>query len=310
MNDSYIVSCETVESDEEPPPPLAILKQAKAQETKELYLDREPAVIAAEITALPSGWQAEAFHQLPRSTAIAVYQFLDIGTQQRLIEDFKKRDDINVCDELSPAEREQLFELLYIPKAHSNDINQEPVEQSDDSSNSPLAIVKRRWGWLFVLLLASTGTTAVIKSQEDILQQVVVLASFIPLLIAYGGNVSTQTATVVVRALHQNQGTVNNLLGRVLYREMTAGILLGSILGLLVTVEAFVLQGQPIVALVVGLSLVLISVLATFCGSVLPFFFQVIGCDPALISAPLAATVVDVVGILIYLDVARLILHI
>ncbi len=91
---------------------------------------------------------------------------------------------------------------------------------------------------------------------------------------------------------------------------MTAGILLGSILGLLVTLEALVLQDNPLVALVVGISLFLISVLATFCGSVLPFFFQVLGCDPALISAPLGATLVDLAGILIYLDVARLILHI
>jgi magnesium transporter len=309
MNDLSTVSCETVESDEEPPP-LAKLEQLKAQETRDSSLDKQPALIAAEITALPSGWQAAAFHRLPRYQAINVYQCLDISVQQRLIEDFKKRDDIDVCDELSPDEREQLFELLYVVKSHDNDVEEERVEQSNDFSDSPLAVVKRRWVWLFVLLIASTGTTAVIKTQEDILQQVVVLASFIPLLIAYGGNVSTQTATVVIRALHQNKAKLNVLLGQALYREMTAGIILGLILGLLVTVEAFVLQGNIMVSLVVGLSLLLISVLATFCGSMLPFFFQVMGCDPALISAPLGATVVDVVGILIYLEIARLILHI
>ena len=306
-NASTVVSCESVGLDEEPPP-LATLKIENNQETKDLFADIQPAEIAAEITALPSGWQAAAFHRLPRNQAIAVYQFLDTTVQQGLIGDFKKRDDIDLSNELSPNEREQLFELLYTPS--NNNVQKEQVEESDASSYGPLAIVKQRWVWLFVLLLASTGTTAVIKSQEHILQQVVVLASFIPLLIAYGGNVSTQTATVVVRALHQKEAKLNDLLRRVLYREMTAGILLGSILGLLVTLEALVLQDNPLVALVVGISLLLISVLATFCGSILPFFFQILGCDPALISAPLGATLVDVAGILIYLDVARLILHI
>lgn len=302
------ISCEAVESDEEPPSPLETLKRAKTQETKNLYIQKQPAQIAAEITALPPGWQAAAFHRLPRNQAIAVYQCLDTGVQQRLIEDFKRRDDIDLWDELSPNEREQLFELLYTPKSDP-DAQSAQIEESDDS-NGPLAIVKQRWIWLFVLLLASTGTTAVIKSQENILQQVVVLASFIPLLIAYGGNVSTQTATVVVRALHQKQGKLNDLLRGVLYREMTASIILGAILGLLVTLEALLLQDNPMVALVVGLSLLLISVLASFCGSILPFFFQLVGCDPALMSAPLGATLVDVAGILIYLNIARLILHI
>ena len=306
MNDSSTVSCEAVASDEEPPLPQTRLKRAKAHEIKDLYWDRQPAEIAAEITALPSGWQAAAFHRLPRYQAIAVYESLDIDVQQRLIEDFKRRDDINISHELSPKERVQLFELLYTPNSHED----AHAEMESDDSNGPLAIVKQRWLWLFVLLLASTCTTAVIKSQEDILQQVVVLASFIPLLIAYGGNVSTQTATVVVRALHQKKAKLNELLRQFLYREMTASILLGAILGLLVTLEAFIMQDNPLVALVVGLSLFAISVLASLCGSMLPFLFQVLGCDPALMSAPMAATLVDVAGILIYLYIARLILHI
>ncbi|MBR8832879.1 MAG: magnesium transporter [Stigonema ocellatum SAG 48.90 = DSM 106950] len=310
MHNASTVSCEAVKSDEDPPSPLMTLKQAKTQETKYQSLNKQPTQIAAEITKLPSGWQTAAFHKLPRYEAIAVYQLLDTNLQQRLIEDFKKRDDIDISNELSANERVQLFELLYIPNAHINDVHEVQPQESDESFDGPIAIVKQRWVWLFVLLLASTGTTAVIKSQEHILQHVVVLASFIPMLIAYGGNVSTQTATVVVRALNSQQTQLNELLGRVLYREMAGGTLLGAILGLLVTLEALVLQGNPMVALVVGLSFFVISILASFCGSILPFFFQVLGCDPALISAPLGATLVDVAGILIYLNIARLILHI
>jgi magnesium transporter len=305
MYHSSIDSCEAVATEEEPPP-LSLPKSVNIQETKDILAERQPADMTAEITALPCGWQAEAFFKLPRHQAIAVYQNLDSSVQQHLKADFQQKDDLNFLHELTPEERIQLFELLYTPQTAED--SQPDENQATD--NSPLAIVKRRFGWLFILLLASTSTTAVIKSQEHILQQVVVLASFIPLLIAYGGNVSTQTATVVVRALDSPKNQLKTLMAQVLYREMASGMILGAILGILVTGEAMVLQDNPVVALVIGISLFTISVLASFCGSILPFLFQVLGFDPALMSAPLGATLVDVAGILIYLQIARLILHI
>jgi magnesium transporter len=305
MYNFSVDSCEAVATEEEPPP-LSLQQLVNFQETKDILADQQPADIATEITELPCGWQAEAFYKLPRHQAIAVYQNLDSSVQQHLKADFQQKDDLNIPHELTPQERIQLFELLYTPQT-AEDSHPDENEATD---NSPLAIVKRRLGWLFILLLASTSTTAVIKSQEHILQQVVVLASFIPLLIAYGGNVSTQTATVVVRALHSPKNQLKTLMAQVLYREMASGMILGAILGILVTGEAMLLQDNPLVALVIGISLFVISVLASFCGSILPFLFQVLGFDPALMSAPLGATLVDVAGILIYLQIARLILHI
>ncbi|GAX34201.1 magnesium transporter [Nodularia sp. NIES-3585] len=303
MYHSSIDSCEAVATGEEPPP-LPLQQEIIFQETKDIFTDQQPAEVATAISQLPYGWQAEAFYKLPRHQAIAVYQSLNTIVQQHLREDFQKKDDLDFTDELSPDERIEIFELLYTPKAAQN---AQPEENED---NSPLAIVKRRFGWLLILLIASTATTAVIKSQEHILQQVVVLASFIPLLIAYGGNVSTQTATVVVRALNSPKTQLKTLIQQVLYREMASGIILGAILGLLVIGEAMLLQDSPVVALVIGVSLFTISVLASFCGAMLPFFFQILGFDPALMSAPLGATLVDVAGILIYLQIARLFLHI
>ncbi|MEA5582018.1 magnesium transporter [Nodularia harveyana UHCC-0300] len=304
MYDSLIDSCEAFATGEEPPP-LSLQPEITIQETKDIFSQRQPTEIATEITELPCGWQAEAFYKLPRNQAIAVYQTLNTHLQQQLIEDFQNQNNLNFTHELSPHERKQLFNLLYIPQTAQDT----QPENNDDGDDNPLAIVKRRLGWLFILLLASSSTTAVIKSQEHILQQVVVLASFIPLLIAYGGNVSTQTATVVVRALSQTTH-VKTLIPQVLYREMASGIILGAILGILVTGEALLLQNNPMIALVIGVSLFTISVLASFCGAMLPFFFQLLGFDPALMSAPLGATLVDVAGILIYLQIARLILHI
>ncbi|MGB3519383.1 MAG: magnesium transporter, partial [Elainellaceae cyanobacterium] len=84
-----------------------------------------------------------------------------------------------------------------------------------------------------------------------------------------------------------------------------AGAFLGLMLGSMVTVWAFWLQGNLPVAIAVGGSLVVIAILASVSGSALPFLFQALKLDPALMSAPFITTVVDVLGVLIYLNLAR-----
>jgi len=172
-----------------------------------------------------------------------------------------------------------------------------------------LTVARRRVVWLFVLLITNTGTSAVIRSQQDILQQVVALAAFIPLLIGTGGNVGAQSSTVVIRGLNTNEIGIKEALN-VIRREAIAGAFLGIMLGAVVTLWAYVLQGNLAVAIAVGCSLVAISILASVAGSSLPFLFMAIGFDPALMSAPFITTFVDVLGVLIYLNFARLILQI
>ncbi len=170
-----------------------------------------------------------------------------------------------------------------------------------------LTVARRRVVWLFVLLLTNTGTSAVIRSQEDFLEQVVALTAFIPLLIGTGGNVGAQSSTVVIRGLNTDEVSMDNALD-VIRREAIAGTLLGIMLGVVVTGWAYLLQGNLSVAIAVGLSLISISLLASVSGSALPFLFQALKLDPALMSAPFITTAVDVLGVLIYLNMAKVIL--
>jgi magnesium transporter len=183
------------------------------------------------------------------------------------------------------------------------------VQGGDDNyfQTNLLVVARKRVVWLFVLLLTNTMTTAVIRAQEDILQQVVALAAFIPLLIGTGGNVGAQSSTVVIRGLTIDKIPAKGALG-VIQREAIAGAFLGLMLGAVVTVWAYLLQGNLEVAIAVGISLVAISMLASVSGSALPFLFRALGFDPALMSAPFITTAVDVLGVLIYFSVARLIL--
>ncbi|MEW5866973.1 MAG: magnesium transporter [Bacillota bacterium] len=168
-------------------------------------------------------------------------------------------------------------------------------------------VVRQRFGWLLVLLLTNTFTGNIILGQSDVLKGVVSLAAFIPLLIDSGGNVGSQSSTVVIRGLALREITFRDAMW-VLAKEGGVGFLLGIMLGLVVTIWAYFLQGSILVALVVGLSLVAISTLASVTGALLPLLFQRFKLDPALMSSPFITTVVDVAGVLIYFQVARFIL--
>jgi magnesium transporter len=168
-------------------------------------------------------------------------------------------------------------------------------------------VARRRVVWLLVLLFTNTFTSAVIQSQEQLLEQVVVLAIFIPLLVGTGGNVGAQSSTVVIRGLNTDE-VMGSGAWRIIRREGIAGALLGIMMGVMVTIWAYWLQGNLPVAIAVGSSLVTIAILASVSGSALPFLFQSMKLDPALMSAPFITTVVDVLGVLIYLNTARMIL--
>jgi magnesium transporter len=164
------------------------------------------------------------------------------------------------------------------------------------------AIARRRVVWLLVLLVANSGTSAVIASQESVLERLVLLAAFIPLLIGTGGNVGAQSSTVVIRGLSTQR--IHQLgLGKAVGREALAGALLGLLLALVVLPWAW-LSGGPLVAGAVAASLLAISTLAATAGASLPLLFDRFNLDPALMSAPFITTIVDVAGVFIYLQTA------
>ncbi|MFN7740822.1 MAG: magnesium transporter [Cyanobacteriota bacterium] len=174
----------------------------------------------------------------------------------------------------------------------------------DDYFRSGLfTIARRRVVWLLVLLVANTGTSAVIASEQGVLKQVVMLAAFIPLLIGTGGNVGAQSSTVVIRGL-STQRLQSLGAWRAVGRETLAGALLGVLMALVVVPWAWKMGGSVLVASAAGLSLVAITTLAATAGAALPLLFARLGLDPALMSAPFITTATDVAGVFIYLRTA------
>ncbi|MGF1589105.1 MAG: magnesium transporter [Pleurocapsa sp.] len=183
------------------------------------------------------------------------------------------------------------------------------VESTGDNyfQTNLLTVARKRVVWLLVLLIANTATSAVIQNQEDILEQFVILAAFIPLLIDAGGNIGAQSSTVVIRGLNTDEVNIDNAI-QIIGKETITGILLGTILAIAVTAWAYILQGNLGVAVSVGISLLAIAILASVSGAALPFLFRRLNLDPALMSAPFITSIVDVIGVFIYLVVAQAIL--
>ena len=436
----------------------ALLDQGDLKAAKAILVPVQPADIAEAIEGLPEAMRVIIFRLLSKNEAIDVYEHLDTGIQQDLLQQFKRQEVLNIVENMSPDDRARLFEelpakvvrrlreelspsewrstalllgyeagragrimtpeyislketytvaqtleriralapvteivyylyvtnsarrltgivslrdlvishpeqtiqeimttdavwvhtdtdqeevariiqrydFLAVPVVDSEErlvgvitvddvidiLEQETTEdiyalggvQSDGDNNyfqtNLLTVARRRVLWLLVLLITNTVTGTIINSQKDILEKVVVLAAFIPLLTGTGGNVGAQSSTVVIRGLNTDE---IRLLGpfQVIWREALAGALLGFILGTMATVWAYLLQGNLPVALAVGSSLVAISILASVSGSSLPFLFRSFGLDPALMSAPFITTAVDVLGVLIYFTLARSIL--
>jgi len=182
-------------------------------------------------------------------------------------------------------------------------------DEDDYFQSNLFTVARRRVVWLLVLLLANSGTAAVIASMDGVLQQVVVLAAFIPLLIGTGGNVGAQSSTVVIRGLStQRIQTMGP--GLAIAREAIAGALLGLLMLMVVVPWAgYVSQGNWLVAWAAGLALVAITTLAATAGAALPLLFDRLGLDPALMSAPFIATATDVAGVFIYLHIASALLR-
>lgn len=171
------------------------------------------------------------------------------------------------------------------------------------------AVTKKRVFWLLILLVTNTFTSKIITSQEEILEQVVGLAAFIPLLNDTGGNVGSQSSTVIIRGFSTDEMRgMGNL--QVILREGLAGAILGLMLGIVAVIWAYILQRNLPIALVVGISLFAITIIASISGATLPFIFRVLKLDPALMSAPFITTTVDILGVLIYFALAVLLLQI
>lgn len=183
--------------------------------------------------------------------------------------------------------------------------------------STPLMLLfKKRVVWLAILFLGQMLTVSAMGMFEENLQKAVILALFIPLIIASGGNSGSQTTSLIIRAMAVGEIALKDW-RRVLMRELYSGLMLGGTLGLLGFIRVLVGQywlndvytAHPVpVGITVSLALMGIVLCGTVVGSMLPFMLAKLKFDPATSSSPFVTTIVDVTGLFIYFIAALIIL--
>lgn len=174
--------------------------------------------------------------------------------------------------------------------------------------NPIFRVVRKRIGWLLLLFVAGTLTSAVLHRFESELAAVVALSFFIPLLIGTGGNAGAQTVMTVIRSLALGEVGVQHA-WRVVLREATTGVVLGLLVAPIAFGQALLWQVPIELALTVSVTMFVICLWSTTVGSLIPILAHRFGVDPAVLSAPLITTLVDATGLIIYFTIAKMILH-
>jgi magnesium transporter len=167
---------------------------------------------------------------------------------------------------------------------------------------------KRVW-WLLVLFFAEAITGNIMRHYEDALTELIALSFFIPLLIDAGGNSGSQTVTTLVRALALGEIDVEDT-WKAVRKEMATGLLLGAVIGGAAFIRAEFMGVTSNLGSVVGISAFFIIAWASTVAAILPMNLHRLNVDPAVVSGPLITTLVDGVGILVYFNVAKLLLGI
>lgn len=181
----------------------------------------------------------------------------------------------------------------------------------DLRESSVVKTVKYRMPWLVVTLLGELVVSVIIKSFEPVLAKVIALASFSPLISAMGGNVGSQSATIVVRSLALGQINTAHEKTRTVFHEAKVGLLLGVTYGIFLGGVAYLLYGARYhweFSLAVTIGMCTSITVASTMGAVEPIFFHRIGIDPATATGPLITTITDIISNLAYYSLATFLL--
>ena len=171
-------------------------------------------------------------------------------------------------------------------------------------------LAKNRIIWLLILMISATVTGAIIQGFEDVLQSVVILASFIPMLMDTGGNSGSQSSTLIIRGLALGEITTKDIF-KVIFKEFKVSIVIASILSSVNFLRLYFFTSAGfMVSLTVCASLFFTIVLAKVVGGILPIISKKLNLDPAIMASPLITTIVDAFALIVYFAFAKILLGI
>jgi len=181
------------------------------------------------------------------------------------------------------------------------------TEDSDIVGATTTTAVKSRLPWLLASWLGGIGGAMLLGTYSTMLEKLVTLAFFMPVVFGMAGNVGSQSSTITVRGIATGELIRFRILSR-LRKEAATGLSLGIFFGFLLSVVAYLLYQDLELSLTVGCSICVTMTCAAIFGSMLPLVFNKLGFDPAVSSGPFVTTTTDIISITIYFSIASLFL--
>ncbi len=200
------------------------------------------------------------------------------------------------------AEEETTEEIL-----QSSGITTAVVDEDEIISGGIAKAIRARCPWLLITLIGEFIAVSVADYYQFAIDVLPIVAIFMPLLAGLGGNIGTQSITIMVRGLSTGQITLSMAIHHI-FRELRIGIAIGLFFGLMVLVATWGWQHNVKLGIVVGMAMAINMAMATIIGTVTPFALKAVKVDPAVASGPVIATTIDVIGLTIYFSLVTLFL--
>lgn len=216
-----------------------------------------------------------------------------IDTENRLV-------GIITVDDVMDVVKEEATEDMEIMAAISP--TDEPYLKT-----SAFTHAKKRIFWLLFLTVSASITGTIMSFFEDAFVAIPALVTFIPMLMGTGGNCGSQSATLVIRGLALNEISMRDYF-RVAFKEFKVSLLVSSVLSVVNFAIVWVRYGDPLLGLVIALSLIIVVIIAEFIGGGLPILAKKVKLDPAIMAAPIISTLVDCIAIVGYFLIASALL--
>jgi len=175
--------------------------------------------------------------------------------------------------------------------------------------SSLMTLFSKRIGWLVFLFVVQAVTSNILKYYENVLSSVVTLAFFIPLLADVGGNSGTQASSLIIRALALGEVTVKDI-AVILFKELRVSGLIGIVMGFIGYFFAWAISGSATIGMIVACTLIVVLIMSSTIGAILPILGRMCRVDPAVFSAPFITTVVDITALTVYFNIAIRLLNI
>lgn len=205
----------------------------------------------------------------------------------------------DVMDVLTDEVTEDFHEFAGISK----------TELKNKEDESVWAVARVRMPWIIILIFLGMISASLISSFEDTLNQVVMLAAFIPIIMDSAGNVGTQSLAVAVRKLSIGQNPFGDEFWKTIWEELLVGVILGISAGVVLGLIVALFYGNVVLGLVIGVSLLLTLSLSNVVGAIIPVIIHKFKIDPAVASGPFITTINDAIGLMTYFTIATQLLH-